>query len=127
MATPKTITLAALLAFAAICLAWLQPTFHGLFPPVGIGQAVAALIAAGVVALGWRWGGLAAPLLSVLLVASGWPYIADDLAHPGEDFNGFAFTVVALALLAVASVGGVAAVRGRRLQANSKRGIGADA
>ena len=122
MVTPKRITLGALLAFAAICLFWLQPTFHGWFPPVGIGQAALALVASGVVAVRWRWGALAAPVLSILLVALDWPFIVGDLAHPAEDFNDFAFTVVALLLLGVASVGGIATAWHRRGDARPVKG-----
>lgn len=99
------------LAGVAALLGYLQVGLFGGFDPMISGIAAAALIMAGVVAIGWRW----APLLGTLvfgallallgMVGSEIVYV---LAHPGGAM--FTFIVVALPVLLIGLVASIAAV-----------------
>jgi uncharacterized cupredoxin-like copper-binding protein len=79
-----------------------------LIPPLAIILAL-TLVVAGVCASRWRWAPHLAVLWCVLSVAAGLEPYSYDLTHPAETGT-FVTTVLGLALLLIAVVGGVAAI-----------------
>jgi uncharacterized cupredoxin-like copper-binding protein len=93
-----------------IVFGYAQTVFGG-FDPMMTGVAVAMLIVAGVVAVGWRWapalGALLALAIGGMLLAPAAGEIAFSLSHPTDSL--FILMVLLLPLLAVAIVAGASA------------------
>ena len=108
------LTLGAMVAFALAAIEMQAVEFGALLPPVGILQAVVALIVVGPLLWRWRWGPLLAPIVSLGLIAFSFPYIILDLSNPAQ-LHSFVWTLVAVALLGTTAVAGaVATVQQRR-------------
>jgi uncharacterized cupredoxin-like copper-binding protein len=104
------LTIAALIGDAAM-LGYAQTIFGG-FDPIMTGFAVAFLVVAGVVAVGWRWapalGALVSLLLAGGLLAPAITEVVFSLTHP-SDFGTFSLLVVLLPLLLIGLISGIAA------------------
>jgi uncharacterized cupredoxin-like copper-binding protein len=102
------LTLAALVALAALGV-WLQVLiFQAAFPPIGIIMTIGSLAISGLLTRRWRWvPGLAAAWCG-LLAAGNATAIARDLGNP-DDLGNFLFNVVAVPVLVSGLVGGIAA------------------
>jgi hypothetical protein len=112
------ITLAALLALVVLFVFQQVAIFKAFFPPVGIVQAALTLLIAGIVATGRRWTPAVGALWCGLLVLGSLPMTIHHLGNPGEDILDFVFTLVALLLILIGVVAGIAAT----VQNYSRRG-----
>jgi plastocyanin len=86
----------------------LQTAIIGEFvPPLAVFAAV-AVIAAGIVAIGWRWAPILGTLICGLVVAMNAQPLMFGLVHP-NDFRTFAFDVSALAVAVIGILAGISA------------------
>jgi plastocyanin len=101
------LTVAALIGLTLL-LTYVQVGIFGFMPPLVIFQLV-VLIAAGVVAAGWRWAPLVGTLVcGLLLILNGLPLL-QTLGAPGVQGQIFGVSVVMLALLVVGTGAGIGA------------------
>lgn len=111
------ITLAALVALTLLFVFQQVVIFKAFFPPVGIVQAALTLLIAGIVVTGRRWTPAVGALWCGLLILGSLPIIIRDLGNPGNVLD-FVFTLVALLLILIGIVAGIAAT----VQNYSRRG-----
>jgi heme/copper-type cytochrome/quinol oxidase subunit 2 len=78
------LTLGTLLELALLGMLSQILIFRAPLPPIGIVTAVGSLVAAGVVATGWRWGPGLGALWCALTLASELPVIPRHLANPDD-------------------------------------------
>ncbi len=102
------ITLAALVALSLLFVFQQVVIFKTFFPPVGIVQAALTLLVAGIVVTGRHWAPAVGALWCGLLVVGSLPIIIRDIGNPG-DVPDFAFTLLALSLILIGVVAGIAA------------------
>jgi uncharacterized cupredoxin-like copper-binding protein len=98
----------AAVAGLALALIYVQAMLIGeLVPPLAVFAGL-MILAATLMATGWRWTPLLGTLLSLLVIAGNSEHLVYDLTHP-ESFHIFVFSVVAVGLALVGAVAGIGA------------------
>jgi plastocyanin len=101
------LTVAALIGIVLV-FTYVQVGIFGFVPPLALFELV-ILIAAGVVAAGWRWAPLLGTLVSALLLILDGPPLLETLQAPAVQGQVFGVSAVTLALLVVGIGAGIGA------------------
>ena len=101
------LTAAALVGMGIMLVVLQAAIIGGLDPPLAVFAAV-AVIAAGIVAIGWRWAPILGTIICGLVTGMNFEPLMFGLTHP-NDFRVFTFDVVTLAVAVAGILAGIGA------------------
>jgi plastocyanin len=101
------LTLAALLALAALGVLWQVLIFRAALPPIGTVQTVGSLAAAGLLTRRWRWVPGVAAVWCGLMAAANATYIVRNLGNP-DHLGPFLLDLVGVPVMISGIVAGIA-------------------
>jgi plastocyanin len=102
------LTIAASIGISALLLVLMLVLIGEVVPPLIVFAAL-PILAAGLILTGWRWTPILPPLIAGALLLMFRDVLVFELSHP-EVYNWFAVMLLLTAVLAIAIVGGIAAV-----------------
>lgn len=114
LGTPHKVMIAGFATIAVLVWVVVQAFLYRAVDPIALVIGGVALMAAGLVATGWRWAVVTATVLAALLFLFDVPVLLGRLAEPGA-LGWFAVSLLALvSYLAILGAGALAIARGRR-------------